>query len=153
MYCIKCGRENEKLEGNCQYCGEPLVEHDLDHEETRLLNKALHNRINVSREKVDNSLSLIVLGSTFLIIGILFFFLSFKLPNAAAHNKVVTVTCFEFWVSMAGLGAGAVLLIWGLIKLIRELLVEQKEALRVLKAVQNGRYHHMQIHSLEESKE
>ena len=66
MYCIKCGRENEKLEGNCQYCGAPLVEHELDHEETRLLNKALHNRINVSREKVDNALSLIVLGSTFL---------------------------------------------------------------------------------------
>ena len=153
MYCIKCGRESKTLEGNCTCCGEPLVTHELDKEETRLLNKSLHNRINASRERVDNAMSLIVLGSTFLIIGILFFFLSFKLPNAAARSKVITITCFEFWVSMAGLGAGAVLLTMGLIKLIKEKAVEQKEAFKVLKAVQSGRYHHLQLHSLEEANE
>ena len=150
MYCIKCGKASKTLEGKCAYCGEDLVTHDLDHEETRTLNKALHTRLNKSREKVDVAMVFIVLGSTLLIIGFLFFLLSFKLPNAAAHSKVITVTCFEFWVSMAGLGIGGVLLILGLIRLIYEKAVIQKEVMKTLNAVQSGHYHHLQMNSLKE---
>lgn len=147
MYCIHCGKESKTLEGKCAFCGEDLVTHELDHEETRTLNKALHTRLNESRQRVDNAMVFIVLGSTLLIIGFLFFLLSFKLPNAAAHTKVVTITCFEFWVSMAGLGVGGVLLVWGLVKLIIEKAVVQKEVLRALSAVQYNRYKHLELHS------
>lgn len=150
MYCIKCGKPSKTLEGKCAFCGEDLVTHDLDHEETRTLNKALHTRLNTSREKVDNAMVFIVLGATLLIVGILFFLLSFKLPNASAHTKVVTVTCFEFWVSMAGLGVGGVLFVIGLVRLILEKVVVQKEVMRALNAVQSGHYHHLQLDSFKE---
>lgn len=153
MYCIKCGRESKTLEGECEYCHEPLVTHELDHEETRLLNKALHTRINASREEVDNAMVFIVLGATLLVVGILFFFLSYKLPTAYAQYKEVDVTCFEFWVSMAGLVAGGVLFVIGLVRLLIQKLVVQHEAYRVLRAVQSGHYHHLQLHSLEEREE
>ena len=147
MYCIHCGKESKELSGTCAYCGADLVTHELDHEETRTLNKALHTRLNESRQRVDNAMVFIVLGTTLLIIGFLFFLLSFKLPNAAAQVKVVTITCFEFWVSMAGFAAGGVLLIWGLIKLIKEKAVVQKEVMKALSAVQAGKYNHLDLHS------
>lgn len=147
MYCIHCGKASKELSGKCAYCGADLVTHDLDHEETRTLNKALHTRLNESRQRVDNAMVFIVLGSTLLIIGFLFFLLSFKLPNAAAHTKVVTITCFEFWVSMAGLGVGGVLLVLGLVKLIKEKAVVQKEVMKALNAVQAGKYKHLEANS------
>ena len=152
MYCIHCGKEimNPKEGHLCEYCSEELVKQDLDHEQTRLLNKALHNRLNKSREEVDNAMVFVTLGLTLFLVGFLFFFLSFKLPNAAAHDKVLTVTCFEFWVSMAGLAIGGAGLISGLIRVFIQKLKVQKEILRVLKAVQYEHYHHLQKNSLDE---
>lgn len=150
MYCIHCGKAVKALEGTCEHCGQALVTHELDHDETRELNKNLHNRLNKSREEVDNAMVFVVLGATLFIVGFLFFWLSFKLPNAAAHSKVITINCFEFWVSMAGLGFGGVLLIIGLIRVIRQKAVVQKEIMRALTAVQSGHYHHLQMDSFAE---
>ncbi len=156
MYCTQCGKKVvAPKEGQvCEKCGAPLIiKEELDNDETRSLNKALHNRLNKSREEVDNAMVFVVLGATLLIVGVLFFFLSFKLPNASARYKVLTVTCFEFWVSMVGLVAGAAGLISGLIRVIIQKAKVQKEINQVLRAVQFGHYHHLQKDSLLEKED
>lgn len=142
MYCIHCGKNNKTETEVCEFCGKEMIRRELDHEETRTLSKSLHNRLNVSREQVDNAMVLIVLGSTLFLIGVLFFFLSFKLPTASSLNKVITVACFEFWVSMAGLGVGGVMLILGLIRLFIQKVNIQREIFRTLKRVQHNDYVH-----------
>lgn len=141
MYCINCGKNLKNVEGNtCPNCGHVLVEGEFSYDETRMLNKALHNRLNKSREEVDNAMVFVVLGTTLFIVGFLFFFLSFKLPSAASHNKVITVTCFEFWVSMVGLVLGFAGLSSGLFRVIRQKAFVQKEIMGTLKSVQAGVY-------------
>lgn len=152
MYCIRCGKESKNLVGRCEYCGHRLVDHELDNEEIRTLNKALHTRENNSREKVDNAMTFIVLGITLLIIGILFFSLSFKYPTAYSPTKELSFTCFEFYVSMAGLIGGGTLFVIGIVRLIIEKFVVQREVKRALSAVQTGKYVHLSAHSLDQNK-
>jgi formate-dependent nitrite reductase membrane component NrfD len=142
MYCIHCGKFNKNATDKCEFCGKELIKRELEHEEIRTLSKSLHNRLNASREAVDNAMVLIVLGSTLFLIGVLFFFLSFKFPNAQAPSKVITITCFEFWVSMAGLGIGGVMLILGLIRLFIQKVKIQKEIFKTLNKVQHNDYVH-----------
>ena len=126
----------------CPICGEPLIKRELEHEEVRTLNRALHNREQKSREKVDNELVYIVLGTTLLIIGALFFFLSFKV-NQDTFEKELTFTTPEFWVSMTGLGVGGFMLIWGLVNLSIQKVKVQREINRTLKLTQNDSYVHI----------
>ena len=141
IYCTHCGKlVDGKLE-TCPNCGQPLIKRELEYEELRELNRALHTRENQSREKVDNQLVYIVLGSTLLAIGALFFFLSFKMDQET-FTKQLSFKTPEFYVSMTGLGVGGFLLIWGLIHLIIEKVVVQKEIGRTLKLTQNNSYIH-----------
>ena len=143
IYCTHCGKlVDEKLD-SCPHCGQPLIKRELEHEEIRELNRALHTRENQSREKVDNQLVYIVLGTTLLIIGALFFFLSFKMDQET-FTKQLSYKTPEFYVSIVGLGVGGFLLIWGLVHLIIEKVIVQKEIERTLKLTQNESYVHIQ---------
>ena len=142
IYCIHCGQQVDSSLEVCSECGQPLVKRELEYEEMRELNRALHNREQKSREKVDNELVFIVLGTTLLIIGALFFFLSFKV-NQDTFEKELTFTTPEFWVSMTGLGVGGFMLIWGLVNLIIQKVVVQREVNRTLKLTQNNSYVHL----------
>ena len=142
IYCTHCGHEVDDNLDSCPHCNQPLIKRELEHEELRELNRALHTRENQSREKVDNQLVFIVLGTTLLIIGALFFFLSFKMDQDT-FTKKLTLTTPEFWVSIVGLGVGGFMLIWGLIHLIIEKAVVQKEIARTLKLTQNNSYVHV----------
>lgn len=141
IYCTHCGKLVDENNDTCPKCGGELIKRELDHDELRELNRALHTRENKSREVVDNQLVFIVLGTTLLIIGALFFFLSFKMDQDT-FTKKLTFTTPEFYVSMVGLGVGGFLLIWGLIHLIIEKVVVQKEIARTLKLTQNESYVH-----------
>ena len=81
-------------------------------------------------------MSFIVMGSILLILGAIFFVLSFKLPTATAANKVLITSCFEFWVSMVGLIGGGGCLIYGLTLLFLCLnkLKELKEDIVTIRA-------------------
>ena len=142
IYCIHCGHQVDENLDTCPVCGQPLVKRELEYEEIRELNRALHNREQKSREKVDNELVYIVLGTTLLIIGALFFFLSFKV-NQDTFEKELTFTTPEFWVSMTGLSVGGFLLVWGLVNLIIQKVVVQREINRTLKLTQNESYVHL----------
>lgn len=141
MYCIHCGHKVEDGATVCKRCGEDIIDRELTYDETRLLSQNLHNRLNKNREFFDSGMVGVVLGSTLLIIGILFFFLSFKVPDDPDQvGKVLKITCFEFWVSMAGLVSGGVLFVMGIIKVIIAKLVRQPEIMGTLNEVQLGTY-------------
>ena len=142
IYCIHCGNQVDENLDTCPICGQPLIKRELEHEEVRTLNRALHNREQKSREKVDNELVYIVLGTTLLIIGALFFFLSFKV-NQDTFEKELTFTTPEFWVSMTGLGVGGFMLIWGLVNLTIQKVKVQREINRTFKLTQNESYVHL----------
>ena len=141
IYCVHCGKQVDENLDACPNCQTPLIKRELEAEEVRELNRALHTRENQSREKVDNELVFIVLGTTLLIIGALFFFLSFKMDQET-FRKVLTFKTPEFWVSMVGLGVGGFMLVWGLVNLIIQKVVVQKEVRRTLKLTQNNSYVH-----------
>lgn len=143
IYCTKCGQLVDENLDTCPHCGEPLIKRELEYEELRSLNRALHTRENQSREKVDNQLVYIVLGTTLLIIGALFFFLSFKM-NQETFNKELSFKTPEFYVSMTGLGVGGFLFVWGLVNLLIQKLKVQKEINHTLKLTQNNSYVHME---------
>lgn len=108
-------------------------------EETRAFSQSLHNRYNHSREQVDNAMVHIVLGTTLLIIGLLFLFLSNKM-DGETFQKHITITCAEFWVSMTGLSVGGGLLIAGIARLLFQKINVQIPVMRGIKGIQNDTY-------------
>lgn len=108
-------------------------------EEERAFAQSLHNRYNHSREQVDNAMVHIVLGTTLLIVGLLFLFLSNKM-DAETFEKHITIKCAEFWVSMAGLSVGGGLLIAGIARLLFQKISVQIPIMRGIKGVQNNTY-------------
>ena len=139
IYCIHCGQLVDEKEHKCPYCGQNLVKRDLEYEEIRSLNRALHDREHESRERVDNALVKIVLGSTLFIIGWLFFLLSFKM-DPDDFQKKLSFKASEFYVSMVALIAGAILLIIGIYSVIKEKAVVQKEVNHTLKLTQGNEF-------------
>ena len=146
MYCIHCGKDNKDIEsGVCKFCGAELITNrELDHEEERTLSQHLHDRFNKSREIVDNALVFIVLGATLMIIGALFFFLAHKVDQDT-FEKVLKISCTEFWVSMAGLGVGGALFIVGWVRFIVQKVTVQKPVMRTIKRIQNHNYVHVEV--------
>ena len=115
------------------------MENTRNNEETRAFAQSLHNRFNHSREQVDNAMVHIVLGTTLLIVGLLFLFLSNKM-DAETFQKHITIKCAEFWVSMAGLSVGSGLLIEGITRLIFQKVGVQLHVMRGIKSIQNDTY-------------
>ncbi len=107
--------------------------------DTRAFAQSLHNRYNHSREQVDNAMVHIVLGTTLLIVGLLFLFLSNKM-DAETFQKHITIKCAEFWVSMVGLAVGGGLLIAGIARLMFQKISVQIPVMRGIKGIQNNTY-------------
>ncbi len=146
MYCTHCGKYNKNsVDGHCAFCkGELIRDRELTYEEERSLSQRLHDRFNKSREAVDNALVFIVVGATLLVIGALFLFLSYKVDQET-FDKVIKITCTEFWVSMAGLGIGSTLFIIGWVRFIIEKINVQKPVMRTIKQIQNHAYVHLGV--------
>lgn len=120
MYCIECARENDNNATKCAFCGAEL-HRDLDEQQRKKLIQMVHKRENVSRDKTNGGLVRVVLGIIFLIIGILFIWLSYKQQNIGSVTvRVFSFTCFEFYVALVGIVAGAALLTWGIIEIAIE---------------------------------
>lgn len=146
MYCIHCGKETSRKTENdviCKHCGKELIERELTHDETRTFNQSLHTRLTKTRDNFNAGMVGIVLGSTLLIIGLIFFVLSFKTPDDPdTLGKVLKATCFEFWVSLAGLVSGGILFVIGAIRVVLNKFIREKKILRVLEEVQDNSYKH-----------
>jgi hypothetical protein len=133
MYCRKCHNDVKGIQKNgflvCPKCQGPLKK-ELSSEEKTLLIQSLHQRENRYRDRNDTALSGVVLGVTFLIIGFVFFYLSFKLNLAdqSDNTKYLTTDSVEFYIAMVGLVGGGGAFLYGIIQFFFDL-----RKIRVLK--------------------
>jgi hypothetical protein len=125
VYCKKCfkrlpvDKKTGLVPAECPFCHEK-TDGSLTLEEKTPLVQALHKQENHFRDLNDRAMSCVVLGAIFIIIGIIFFNLAYKLDlsNPADNTKHLTTTTFEFWTSMVALVGGGVSFIYGLVQLI-----------------------------------
>lgn len=87
----------------------------LEEEEVRPFVQRLHKRSNVYRERISTGLSFLIVGLTLLIIGVIFYYLSFKIDRENEDEVVfiLTTTCAEFWVAMIGMVGGSISALFG----------------------------------------
>jgi len=125
IFCKHCAKKissKKALEAGqtlrCPDCGNEVTA-KLEDDEIRPLVQKLHKNNNYYRNKIDTGLSFIVIGMTLAIIGLIFYYLAFKLA-AADPNDPSTKTFIlnrdssEYWVFVVGVGVGGVLLLSGL---------------------------------------
>ena len=110
----------------CPNCKGSDFADEIDDEHIREYSREAHNHDIAGYDLFNNAMCFIVIGGTSLIIGILFVFLSL----VKKYNKIVGVNplSFQFFVAVAGLAAGTVLLVWGTINLIRAILKRKQAA-------------------------
>ena len=77
----------------------------------------VHKRRDRQKDTTQAAACFLVIGVILLIIGFLFFFLSFKMVEGS-NTKQLVMSSFEFIVCIAGLGIGAVFSLYGLINII-----------------------------------
>lgn len=113
-YCRECLRKTKATSGPCPSCGATLNP-ELQEDEIRPIVQALHKRTNDYRERISTGLSLFIIGLTFVIIGLIFWRLSYKLDqdNVAEIVYVLAYNSAEFFVAMFGLVAGGLSTVFG----------------------------------------
>lgn len=121
-YCINCGKklkENKNSEPGssltCSKCNTLNDDQTIEKMEIHDKNQKLHNHITMSNDLKDNSLCYIVIGGILLIIGILFFILSFK--KTPTGGRLFKPQSFEFIISVIILSCSVFSLIFGSIRL------------------------------------
>ncbi len=121
-YCINCGKklkENKNSESGssltCSKCNTLNDDQVIEQMEIHDKNQKLHNNITAANDLKDNSLCYIVIGGILLIIGILFFILSFK--KTPTGGRLFRPDSFEFVISVIILACSIFSLVFGLIRL------------------------------------
>ena len=115
-YCRECLKKNKEGASSCSSCHSPMNAH-LEEEEVRPFVQILHKRSNVYRERISMGLSFLIVGLTLLIIGVIFYYLSFKIDRSNEDEVVfiLTTTCAEFWVAMIGMIGGSLSAAFGFV--------------------------------------
>ena len=116
-YCRKCHRIDFTGAETCPLCGEGHDEQGLVREDLRVFSREAHNRNIAGYDKAQNAGCFLVIGGIVFLIGVLFIFLSLQ----KKMNKIVgiNILSFQFFVCVAALAIGSVLLTIGTIQLIR----------------------------------
>jgi predicted nucleic acid-binding Zn ribbon protein len=125
IYCKKCAKKFSSIKDvsedgtfTCHSCG-ATVNETLQDDEVRPLVQKLHKNSNFYRNRIDTGLSFIVIGLMLAIIGLIFYYLAFKLaaldPNDPTKKEfVLNTTSSEFWVFVVGVSVGGTMFIAGL---------------------------------------
>lgn len=118
--CVYCGEKfDEEVGYECPHCHQDTRFDNLDKEGIHKLHQTCHKNINKNNDIKNNALTFIVVGNLLLIIGLIFFFLSFKKDIIGVRN--FTPGCTEFFLSVICLGISLVLLTIGIISLVKAL--------------------------------
>ena len=129
-YCSRCHTliwdEGATACPNCK--GGDFVS-EIDEKEVRDYSREAHNHDIAGYDLFNNAMCFIVIGGTALIIGVLFVFLSL----IRRRNKIVGINpvSFQFFVAVAGLAVGLVLVVWGVINLVRAILKRKQAAIDI----------------------
>lgn len=143
IYCKHCGKKlSDKGLGEnsqsftCKGCGAEVTP-ELADEEVRPLVQKLHKKSNFYRTKIDSGLSMIVIGGILLVIGLIFYYLAWKLDQSIKTERIYILnkSSSEYWVFVLGVGIGGLLVVAGLILAIvyaylRREIVYDVEAIR-----------------------
>ncbi len=121
-YCINCGKklnENKKSSDDssliCSKCNTLNDDSSLKSMEIHDKNQKLHNNITAANDLKDNSLCYVVIGGILLVVGILFFALSFK--KTPTGGRAFRPGSFEFVISVITLACSIFSLTFGTIRL------------------------------------
>lgn len=119
----------------CPRCGK-LVRPNLDENDIKSLARASHSEIHRGRNNISSGMCSLMIGIILFIIGLMFFALSFK----ATAGGILVTDCVEFYVFIALVTLGAILIVFGIASFIYgRNKVKRNEAL--LKDIQNGVFH------------
>ncbi len=115
-YCRECLKKNKEGSSSCASC-RSAINTRLEEEEVRPFVQRLHKQTNVYRERISMGLSFLIVGLTLLIIGVIFYYLSFKIDRSNEEEVVfiLTTTCAEFWVAMIGMVGGSLSAVYGFV--------------------------------------
>jgi hypothetical protein len=119
IYCPQCHKAYEDGTKECPECHKELQANISADEKTSLV-QALHKKETKYRDFNDKAMSALVLGVIFLIIGVIFFNLSYKLDlnNQSDTTRYLRTDVFEFYVAVICLGGGGLATLYGLIRLV-----------------------------------
>lgn len=128
-YCQECGKEikDDNITA-CPECGSE-IKSGLNEKEIKKLTQCAHKRERVGYDISQNAYCFLVIGGILLIIGIIFFYLSFKNSGSSSEGnsgKSLSYECFEFYVFLVGVVAGATCIIYGIIRAIKAYKIRKK---------------------------
>lgn len=114
--CHHCHRIDFSGKDVCPLCGGAFTEEPLVRDELKEFSREAHNRNIAGYDKAQNAGCRLVIGGIVFLIGVLFIFLSLEKKK----NKIVgiNVASFQFFVCVAALAIGTVLLSIGAVNLI-----------------------------------
>lgn len=115
----------------CPRCHK-IIKENLNEEEVKSLARASHSEIHKARNKLNTGKSFLVVGTTLVIISLMFFLLSFKSNNYGRFEP----NCTEFYTFCGLITLGVAALTYGAISFIHGLR-KRKEYEEMLKDIQN----------------
>lgn len=125
--CIYCGKRIDDQAGMiCPHCGKNNDVSLLDDDGIHALHQNAHNNITKGTDRFNAGMVFLVTGGILLILGLVFFFLSYKstgqFDDYGNLTKAIKPLCTEFIVSMICLGVSFSFLAVGIEKVIRALM-------------------------------
>ncbi len=116
--CIHCGKTYEG-DKKCPFCSGDNDFDAMNDEEIHKLHRHCHQKINENTEMKNSGLTFLTVGTILLIIGGIFFFLSFRKDIIGIRNFTPGST--EFVLSVLALSTSVAFLSFGCYRLIRAL--------------------------------
>ena len=141
-YCKECGKAiDDDLINICPSCGAE-IKSNFESKDLKKLTQSAHKRERMGYDMSQNAYCFLVIGGILLTIGIIFFYLSFKNTGSATLNnsgKTLSYTCFEFYVFLVGVLAGAGSIIYGAIRAVMAYRI-RKQYLTLIDEIRAGKF-------------
>lgn len=119
----------------CPRCGS-VIKHNLEENDIKALARAAHSEIHRGRNNISSGMCGLMIGIILACIGFMFLALSFKATNGGKLDP----QCVEFYVFIALVLFGFILIVYAFVNLIRgKSKIKRYEEL--LKEINNGAFH------------
>lgn len=116
--CIYCNKEyDDDLTPLCPYCVEDSNVDNMDAKEIHRLHQNAHNHITIENDRFNSGMVFLVTGLILLIVGLIFFYLSFKY-TASVAMRVFRPATVEFVTSCICLTISIIFLIQAIYKIV-----------------------------------
>ena len=117
--CIYCGSQIKENEPICPSCGKSMNPDSMSEDDVHFARQHAYGEVSKGENKRDSALTFYVIGGILLILGIVFFVLSFRFNTAKI--RVFRPLSVEFFVSMILLSISIALLTIGTIRIVGSL--------------------------------